>query len=329
MLLVRRRFIQLAGAVFVAAPSIPRTALSQPYPTRPIKVIVPVAAGGPVDLITRLIVQKLGERWGGQLYVENLPTGAGNAATALLTKSPADGYTAAAVTTALVINPSLYTRVPYDPIKDIAPVTLVGGSPHVLVVNPALQAQTVNELLALVRASPGTYSYASPGTGQSGQLAAEMFRLACNLDLAHVPFNGAIPAITSTIAGHTPIAFMSLAAAASNIKEGKLRALAITSSKRSAIFPDIPTMVESGVSNQESAFWQALVLPAGTPSAVIQRWHREIVQILALPELRDRLAAMSFEIVASTPEEFGAQIEAEIPKWRRVIEAAKINKLDG
>jgi tripartite-type tricarboxylate transporter receptor subunit TctC len=326
MSLVRRRFLQLAGAALAAASATPAASLS--YPTRPIRLIVPVAAGGPVDVITRLIALKLGERWGSQFYVENLPAGAGNVATGLAAKAPPDGHTAAAVTTGLAINPSLYAHVPYDPIRDFAPLTMIGASPHVLVVDPALPVESVQQLIALVRGTPGKYSYASPGTGQSGQLAAEMFRLACALDLAHVPFNGATPAIASTIAGQTQIAFMSLAAAAASIRGGKLRALAVTSSRRSAIFPEIPIMAEAGVPDQESAFWQGLVFPAGIPPALIERWHGAVVEILVSAEVRERLAAMSLEVVANTPEQFGAHIKSEIAKWRRVIAEAKIGRLD-
>jgi tripartite-type tricarboxylate transporter receptor subunit TctC len=305
----------------IAAMSSSRTANSQPYPARAIRVIVPVAAGGPVDVITRLIVQQLSELWRSQFYVENLPTGAGNVATAVAAKAPSDGHTALTVTTALVINPGLYANLPYDPVKDFAPITVVGASPHVLVVYPALAATNVNELVSLVWNNPGKYSYASPGTGQ---LAGEMFRLECGLDLAHVPFNGAVPAITSTIAGHTPIAFMSLAAAASAIKGGNLRPLAITSTRRSVAFPEIPTMAEAGIPDQESAFWQGMVLPAGPPTEIVHRWQGDIVNIIALPDVQQRLMAMSFEPVGNSPEEFGALIESEIAKWRRVIERSKI-----
>ena len=327
MALIRRRFLQLAGAALAAASAAPKAALS--YPTRPVRVIVPVAAGGPVDVITRLIAQQLAERWSSPIYVENVPTGAGNVAAALAARSPPDGHTAAAVTTGLAINPSLYAQVPYDPVRDFAPITMIGASPHVLVVDPALPVESVQQLIALVRGAPGKYSYASPGTGQSGQLAAEMFRLACALDLAHVPFNGAAPAIASTIAGQTPIAFMSLAAAAGSIRSGKLRALAVTSSQRSALFPDIPSMAEAGVPDQDSTFWQGLVFPAGVPAAVIARWHGAVSEILGRAEMRERLAAMSLEVVANTPAQFGADISSEIAKWRRVIADAKIGKLDG
>ncbi len=327
MPLIRRRVLQLAGAMLSAAPAFATSSLA--YPTRPVRVIVPVAAGGPVDVITRLIAQQLAERWASQFYVENVATGAGNVASGLAAKAPPDGHTSAAVTTGLTINPSLYAHVPYDPIKDFAPITMIGASPQVLVVDPALPVENVQQLIALVRGAPGKYSYASPGTGQSGQLAAEMFRLANALDLAHVPFNGAAPAIASTIAGHTQIGFMSLAAAAGSITSGKLRALAVTSSRRSAIFPDVPSMAEAGVPDQESSFWQGLVFPAGVPAAVIERWHGAIVEILGRADVREQLAAMSLEVVANTPEQFAAHIKSETAKWRRVIAEANIRKLDG
>jgi tripartite-type tricarboxylate transporter receptor subunit TctC len=328
MALVRRRFLQLASGAAVAAAPLSTRIAAQPYPARPIRMIVPVAAGGPVDVINRIIVQKLSERWGSPFHVENIPTGAGNVAMGTVAKAPADGHTVLAVTTAFVINPSLYANLPYDPVKDFAPITLVGASPHVMVVHPSLPATSAKELLALVKAHPGKYSYASPGTGQSGQLAGEMFRQAYALDLAHVPFNGAVPAITSTIAGHTQIAFMSLAAAAGSIKEGKLRALAVTSHRRSDVFQDVPTMAEAGIPDQESVFGQGLVLPARTRKEIIDRWHREVVSIVALSEVKERMAAMNLEPVTNTPEEFGEWIKTEIPRWRKVIDDAKIKKID-
>jgi tripartite-type tricarboxylate transporter receptor subunit TctC len=322
MALLRRQFLQFSTAA--AAATVTSAAWPQSYPAHPIRMIVPVAAGGPVDVINRLIVQKLSERWGSQFHVENLPTGAGNVATGIAAKAPADGYTVLAITTAFVINPSLYDKLAYDPIKDFAPVTLLAASPHVMVVHPSLAAHNAKELVALVKANPGKYSYASPGTGQSGQLAGEMFRLACGLDLVHVPFNGAVPAITSTIAGHTQIAFMSLAAAAGSIKDGKLRALAVTSSRRSTVFPNVPTMAEAGIPDQESVFGQGIVFPAGTPGDIIDRWHREVVKIVALPEIREHMAAMNLEPIANTPKEFAQWIRAEVPRWRKVIKDAKI-----
>ena len=329
MALIRRQFLCLAAATAaVAAPSAARLARSQTYPARPTRVIVPVAAGGPTDVIARLIAQKLSDRWGEPVYVDNIPAGAGNVGTSTAAKAPADGYTIVFVTTGFVINPSLYAKLPYDPIKDFAPVTVVAASPHVLVVHPSFPASNVTELGALVRANPGKYSYASPGTGQSGQLAGELFRLALGLDLVHVPFNGGAPAITSTIGGHTPIAFMALSTAATAIKERKLRALAVTSRVRSALFPDVPTMAEAGVPDQESTFVQAILFPAGTPQDIITRWHQEVARIVTLPDVSQRLAAMNLEPVANTPEQFAAWIKTEIPRWRKVIDETKIKKVD-
>jgi tripartite-type tricarboxylate transporter receptor subunit TctC len=327
MTLMRRQFLYLAAAA-AAAPAVSPVARSQTYPARPMRVIVPVAAGGPTDVIARLIAQRLSDRWGEPVYVENIPAGAGNVGTSTAAKALPDGYTVVMVTTGFVINPSLYTKLPYDPIKDFAPVTVVAASPHVLVVHPSLPASNVQELVALVKANPGKYSYASPGTGQSGQLAGELFRLALGLDLVHVPFNGGAPAITSTIGGHTPIAFMALSTAAAAIKEGKLRALAVTSRARSELFPDVPTMAEAGVPDQESIFVQAILFPAGTPQDIVTRWHQEVVRIVALPDVKQRLAAMNLEPVANTPEEFAAWIKAEIPRWRKVIDDTKIKKID-
>jgi tripartite-type tricarboxylate transporter receptor subunit TctC len=324
---VRRQFLRLAGAA-LAAPSVSRLAWSQTYPVRPVRMIVPVAAGGPIDAVARIVAQKLSERWDNKVYVENLATGAGNVAAVTAAKAPADGYTVRVVTTGFVINPGLYAKLPYDPINDFAPVTLVWTSPHVLLVHPSLPARTVKELVALVRASPGKYSYASPGTGQSGQLAGELFRLALGLDLVHVPFNGGTPAIASTIGGHTPIAFMSLPAAAASIRDGKLRALAVTSAKRSAAFPDVPTMAEAAVPDQESALHAGVLFPAGTPREIIDIWHREIMRIVALPDVKDRLAAMSLEPVANRPDEFASWIKTEVARWAKVIRDAHIKQIE-
>jgi tripartite-type tricarboxylate transporter receptor subunit TctC len=302
--------------------------MAESFPARSVRIIVPVAAGGPTDVIARLLAQKLSDRWAKPVIVENIPAGAGNMGVSAAAKAPADGHTVVLVTTGFVINPSLYAKLPYDPVKDFAPVSVIAASPHVLIVNPSVPATDLQQLVALVRQNPGKYSYASPGTGQSGQLAGELFKLAFGLDLAHVPFNGGAPAITATIGGHTPIAFMALSTAAQPVKEGKLRALAVTSRSRSTLFPDVPTMAEAGAPDQESTFVQAILCPAGTPQDIVARWHREIADILALPDVRRKLAAMNLEPVVSTPEAFAAWIRTEIPRWGRIIEAANIKKVD-
>jgi tripartite-type tricarboxylate transporter receptor subunit TctC len=327
MPLMRRQFLHLAGAS-IAAGALPRVARAERYPSRPVRVIVPVAAGGPSDVIARVIGQKLSDRLGHHFYVENMPSGASNVGTGVAAKAPADGHTIAVISSAFVINTSLYTKIPYDPIKDFVPIMLVATSPHVLTVNPSLPAHTVKEFIALVKANPGKYSYASAGAGQSAHLAAELFKLEYGLDLLHVPFNGGAPAIMSTIAGHTPIAFNALPSAATVIKDGKLRALAVTSSTRAPEFPDVPTFTEVGVANQVSNFINGIVAPAGTSREIVDLLHRETVQALAAQDVKDRLAQIGFIPAPNSPDEFQTQVKAEIARWAKVIHDAKIGRVE-
>jgi tripartite-type tricarboxylate transporter receptor subunit TctC len=322
----RRQFLQLVGAAAIL-PAVSRPATAQTYPSRPVRVIVPAAAGGPSDLIGRLIAQRLSEAWGQQFVVENIPTGAGNVAVGMAAKSPPDGYTILFPTSGVVINPSLYARLPYDTVRDFAAVTLAAASPHVLTVNPAVPARTVQELISLVKANPGKYSYASPGTGTTGQLAGELFRISLKLDLTHVPFNGAAPAITSTIGGHTPIMFGALPGAAPSIKDGQLRALAVTSGKRDPAFPDVPTLAEAGVPDQESEFIQGVFVPTGTPKEIVDKLYREIARIVMLPQVKERLTTIGYTAIGNTPEEFSAQIKRDIERWAKVIRAAGIKQI--
>jgi len=310
----------------VAVASAP--AWGQTYPTHPVRVIVSAAAGGPSDVIGRVVAQKLGERLGQQFYVENIPAGAGNVAVGMVAKAAPDGYTLLSPTSAVVINPSLYANLPYDTLRDFAPVTLVAASPHVLTVNPSLPARSVQELVHLVRANPGKFSYASPGTGTTGQLAGELFKLSLGLDLTHVPFNGAAPAVLSTIGGHTPIMFTALPSAAANIKDGKLRALAVTSAERDPQFPDVPTLAELGFADQVSTFIACILAPAGTPRPVVDTLQQEIARMIALPDVKDRLAAIGFTPVANTPDAFAAELKREVARWAKVIADAKIPKIE-
>ena len=322
----RRQFLHLAAGAAVL-PAFAPMVLAQTYPSRPVRVIVPAAAGGPSDIIGRLLAQKLSEAWGKQFIVENIPTGAGNVGAGLVAKAPSDGYTILIPSSGVVVNPSLYAKLPYDTIRDFAAVTLAAASPHVLTVNPTVPAKTVQELISLVKANPGKYSYASPGTGTTGQLAGELFRLSLNLDIMHVPFNGAAPAITSTVGGHTPMMFGALPGAAPSIKEGQLRALAVTSDKRDPSFPDVPTLAEAGVPDQESEFIQTVFVPNGTPKEIIDKLYREISRIVLLPEIKDRLATIGYTPVGNTPEEFSAQLKRDIARWAKVIRDAGIKQI--
>ena len=294
------------------------------YPNKPIRVIVPFAAAGPTDIIARLVGQKLGETLGQQFYIENIPGAGGNTGTAMVAKSPHDGYTLLVVSTGFVVNPSLYAKVPYDPIKEFAPITLIAASPNVMVVNPEVPARSVKELIELIKANPGKYSYAQPAIGSTPHLSGELFKLTYKLDLQMVPFPGAAPAITSTIAGHTPIAFTALPPAVTAAREGKVRALAVMADKRVAALPDVPTLAEVGVPDQEADTLTGIVAPAGTPQDIVDRLQKEIAKIVAAPDVKEKLDALGFIPIANSPQQFGARIKAEMAKWGKVVHAAKL-----
>ena len=222
-------------------------ASAQSYPSRQVRLIVPFGAGGPTDVIARVVAQRLSEAWGQQVITENIPGAGGNTGVAMVAKAPADGYTILVVSTGFMVNPSMYSKIPYDPVKDFAPVTLVAASPNIISAHPALPAKTLKELIELVKANPGKYSFAQPSTGSTPHLAGELFKQEYKLDLVTVPFNSAALAINSTIGGHTPLAFTALPPAMSNIKEGKLHGLAVLSTKRSPALPEVPTNAEAGV----------------------------------------------------------------------------------
>ena len=319
--LPRRQFLHLAAGT-AALPAMSRIASAQTYPARPVRVIVPYAPGGPTDVFARLIAQKLSEHLGRQFFVENMGGAGGNIGMGRGARADADGYTIVVVGAPFVINPSLYGTVPYDPIKDFEPVTLGVATTVVLTVHPSLPAQTVKDLVALIRANPGKYSYASPGAGTPPHLVGELFKLSLKLDLVHVPFNGGGLAVGSALAGHTPLSFGTPPPAVPHIKDGKLRALAVTS--KTQTLPDVPTMAESGYPDVEGDSWFAVVVPAGTPKEIIALLNREIVKIIALPDVSERLAVLGYEPVASTPEEFAMRIKAESEKWGKVIRAANI-----
>ena len=299
-------------------------AAAEGYPAKPVRLIVPFAAGGPTDVIARIVAQKLSESFGQQVVTENIPGAGGNTGVTMVARAPADGYTILVVSTGFIVNPSMYAKISYDPVKDFAPITLVAASPNVVSVNPDFPAKSMKELVDLVKANPGKYSFAQPATGSTPHLAGELFKQKYALDLVTVPFNGAALAVNSTIGGHTPIAFTALPPAMSNIKEGKLRGLAVLASKRSPALPDVPTNGEAGVPDLESDTLTGIVAPAGTPREVIERWRGDIVKMVATPEVKQRLEALGFAPVANTPDEFGERIKSEIAKWGKVVRDANI-----
>jgi tripartite-type tricarboxylate transporter receptor subunit TctC len=311
----------LAGVAALAAAS---AVQAQNYPTKNVRVLVPFAAAGPTDVIARLIGQKLGELYGHQFYIENVPGAGGNTGTAQAAKAPADGYTVLVISTGFMVNPSLYAKVPYDPVKEFGPITLIAASPNVLVVHPDVPAKSVKELVALIRDNPNKYSYAQPALGSTPHLGGELFKLTFNLDLAMVPFPGAAPAITSTIGGHTPIAFTALPPAITAAKENKVRALAVMAEQRVSALPDVPTMAEAGVADQEADTLTGIVAPAGTPKEIVDQLQRDIAKIVSQPDTKAKLDALGFRPVANTPAQFATQIKAEMEKWGKVVRAAKL-----
>ena len=259
-----------------------------------------------------------------QFYVENIGGAGGNIGAGRAAQSAADGYTMLVNGVNHVVNPALYSQVPYDPGKDFDPVTLAVTAAVVLTVHPSVPAHTVKELVDEIKAHPGKYSYASPGAGTPPHLVGELFRLTLGLDLVHVPFNGGGPAVASAVAGHTPISFGSMAPAVPLVKDGKLRALAVSTKARSSALPDVPTMTESGYGEIEGESWFIVLVPAGTPGEIIALLHRDIARIMTLPDMKERLAVLGYEPVVSTPQECAARIRMEGVRWAKVIHDAGI-----
>jgi len=319
----RRKFLHVAAAA-AALPSVSRAAWAQAYPTRPVRAVVAFAPGGVTDTFARFMAQKLTEQLGKQVYVENIAGASGNIGTGQVAKAAPDGHTILFAFSSHVVNPTLFARLPYDAVNDFKAVTLAVASTTVLTVNPAVPAKTVKELVDLIKANPGKYNFGSAGVGTQAHLAGELFRLSLGLDLVHVPFGGGGPAVAAVVAGHTPISFGSPQAAMQHVKEGTVRALAVTSKTRSQIFPDVPTMAEAGYPQIEGDSWVGILVPAGTPADIVTVLHRESAKILAQPDTKERLAVLGYEVVASTPEDFANRIKIEIEMWAKVIRAANI-----
>jgi tripartite-type tricarboxylate transporter receptor subunit TctC len=297
---------------------------AQAYPSRPVRVVVGFPAGGPTDVIARLVAQKLSDSLGQQFFVENIGGAGGNTAAGQVARVTPDGYTIMAISTGFVVNPSLYAKVPYDPVKDFSAVTLVAVSPNVVVVNPQVPARTLPELVQLIRDNPGKYSYAGPGVGSTPHLGGELFRLTYKLDMVHVPFTGAAPAVQSTIGGHTPIAFTALPSSLAAIQAGQVRAIGVAATERAAQIPDVPTFAEQDVKDQEADTLTGIVAPSGTPREIVELLSREIAKSVAQPDVRERLATLGFKPVANTPDQFAARIKLEIEKWGKVVRDANL-----
>ncbi|MGA7485333.1 MAG: tripartite tricarboxylate transporter substrate binding protein [Xanthobacteraceae bacterium] len=299
------------------------------YPDRPVKIIVPFAAGGPTDVVARLITQKLTERFGQQFYIENMAGAGGNLGMAAAARSPADGYTILFASSSYTVNPSLYAKAPYDPDRDFAPVTKAAGSPNGLFVNLDIPAKSVSELVELLKANPGKYTFASPGIGTTPHLSSELFKLTFGLDFALAPFPGGGPSIQSVVAGHTPMCFQAIPPATPLVKAGKLRALAITAKARVPALPDVPTLDEVGIKGQEAETMQGVLAPAGTPKAIVDLLQAEIARIVNLPDINAKMLALGLEPSGMSPAEFAAYIKTDVAKWKKVIADAKIPQIGG
>ena len=319
----RRQFLHLAAGA-AALPALPHIGRAQAYPTRPVRVIVPFGPGGPTDVFARLIAPKLSQQLGKQFYVENIAGGGGNVGTGQVARSAPDGHTLLITVGAFVTNPVFLGKVPYDPVKDFAPVTSPVASAFALVVHPSVQAKTTKDLVTLIRANPGKFTYGSGGAGTQGHLAFEQFRLSLGLDIVHVPFGGGGPLIAAVVAGHTPVGIPLLPPTVSQIREGSVRALTLTSKMRSQKLPNIPTAVEAGYPILEGDQWLGVLAPAATPKEIIATLHRRIVEVTALPDVKERLEALEFYTVESTSDEFAEQIKVELERWRTVIRTANI-----
>ncbi len=312
-----RAALRLAATLAVLAP---HPAAADAYPAKPIRLVVAFPPGGGTDIIARSIAHKLAERFAQQVVVDNRPGAGGNIGTDIVAKSAPDGYTILMGSAGpLAINASLFAKMPFDPIKDLAPVTLAASTPNVLVVHPSLPARTVKELIALARAKPGEINFASSGHGTPAHLAGELFNSMAGVKLVHIPYKGAAPALADLLGGQVQIMFSTMPPALPHVKDGKLRALAVTSRKRSPATPELPTMDEAALPGFEAITWHGVVAPAGTPAAIIARLNREIVAILHLPEVVERLSGQGAEALGSTPEEFAAYIKSESAKWAKVV----------
>ena len=286
----------------------------------PIRIVVPFTAGGSADIFARIIGAKMSEAWSQQVVIDNRAGSGGVIGSEIAAKAAPDGYTLMmGITANIAINPALYKKLPYDPVRDFVPVTLVASAPYVMVVSPSLPARTAQELLALARAKPGELNYASMGNGSAGHLTAELLAAMAGIKLTHVPYKVIGTVLTDLGSGQVQIYFLGMLSAQAQLKSGKLRALAITGAKRSAMMPDLPTVAEAGVPGYEVTGWYGVFAPAGTPRTIVLRLNAEIARILNLPDVRQRLSAEGADLMVSTPEQFAAFIKSEIAKWAKAV----------
>lgn len=316
-----RNAVRVGLAALLLTAGLPVSA--QTFPAKPSRLVVPFPPGGPLDVIGRLIAQRLGDRWGQNVVVENKPGAGGNIGADFVAKAPPDGYTVVmGALSTHAVNPSLYSKMPYDAQRDFAPITRVAITPNVLVVNPSLPVNSVKELIAYAKAHPGQLSFGSGSTGSAGHLAGELFKVDAGIDMVHVPYKGAAPAMQALLAGDTQLMFDNLANAMAQVKAGTLRALAVTTAERSKLAPELPTMAEAGVAGFDISTWFGLFAPAGTPTEIIGKWNADVVRILDSPEMRERLIAQGAEAAPDSPADFARFVASELAKYARIVKAS-------
>jgi len=301
---------------------------AQPWPSKPIKYIVPFAPGGTTDLLGRTLSEKLSVALGEPVVVENKPGAGGGIGADFTAKSAPDGYTIMGGTISThAINASLYSNLPYDPVRDFVAITLIARLPNLLVINPSIPARNVSELIALMKANPGKYTFASSGNGTSQHLSGELFKSMAGVDMQHIPYKGSPPALQDVVGGQVSMTFDNITTALPLAKAGKLRALAVTTATRSSAAPDVPTLAESGLPGFEVGSWQGVFAPAATPPEIVRRLNTEIVKIINMPDVREKLTSLGAEPVGDTPEQFSAYVKAEVVKWSDVVKrsGAKID----
>jgi tripartite-type tricarboxylate transporter receptor subunit TctC len=307
--------------------SVAALAPAQTYPTKPIRIVVPYAPGGGLDTVGRPVVQKLSETFGQPVILENRPGGGTTIGTSAVAKAPPDGYTLLLTLSALAIGPSLYPQLPYDPVRDFAPVSWVATSSYILAVHPAVPARSVKDLIALAKAKPGALNYSSPGLGTDPHMAMELFQSLARVSLNHVPYSGGGPAATAAMGGHVDLLFLPTSVGTPFVQAGKLRGIAVSTPKRSALMPDLPTVAETGVSGFAADAWSGILAPAGTTSEVISRLNANIVRIVHTPEVKSLLASRMVEPVGSTAEQFAERLRSDVMKWKKLVGERSI-KLD-
>jgi tripartite-type tricarboxylate transporter receptor subunit TctC len=316
--------VKLIRALLVLAlfalPHVP--ALAQQWPAKPVRLLIPYPPGGSAEILARPIAQKLTELWGQPVVLDFRPGAGGTIATEATAKAAPDGYTIIMVLAAHAINHSLYAKLPYDTLRDFAPVSLTASLPLIVVTPPSLPANSIKELIALGKAKPGSLNFASAGNGNTSHLAGELFKNSAGIEMVHVPYKGSGPAVIALLAGEVSLMFDSISSSLQQVKAGKLKALAVTSAKRSHVLPQLPTVAESGLPDFIVDGWYGILAPAGTPPAIVNKMSADIARVMQIPDARERIMGSGYDIIGSTPEQFGAHLRREVERWAKVVKAS-------